>query len=96
MPFAEGRNDIFRDKRLASIGRRYGKTPAQVILIQRGISVIPKSPHPARICENHDVWDFELTAEDMNLIAEMDKGKELFFEHDSLEVARMFGNYRIH
>ena len=98
-PFAEGRNDIFRDKRLVSIGRKYGKTPAQVILrwdIQRGVSVIPKSSHPARICENYDVWDFELTAEDMDLIAEMDKGKELFFEHDSPEMARMFGSYCIH
>ena len=98
-PFAEGRNDIFRDKRLVSIGRKFGKTPAQVILrwdIQRGVSVIPKSSHPARICENYDVWDFELTAEDMDLIAEMDKGKELFFEHDSPEMARMFGSYCIH
>lgn len=98
-PFAEGRNDIFRDKRLVSIGRKYGKTPAQVILrwdIQRGVSVIPKSSHPARIWENYDVWDFELTAEDMDLIAEMDKGKELFFEHDSPEMARMFGSYCIH
>ena len=98
-PFAEGRNDIFRDKRLVSIGRKYGKTPAQVILrwdIQRGISVIPKSSHPARICENYDVWDFELTAEEMKQIASMDKGRELFFEHDSPEMARMFGNYRIH
>ncbi len=98
-PFAEGRNDIFRDKRLVSIGKKYGKTPAQVILrwdIQRGVSVIPKSSHPARICENYDVWDFELAAEDMDLIAEMDKGKELFFEHDSPEMARIFGSYCIH
>ena len=98
-PFAEGRNDIFRDKLLASIGKKYGKTPAQVILrwdIQRGVSVIPKSSHPARIRENYNVWDFELTTEDMKLIAGMDKGKELFFEHDSPEMARMFGNYQIH
>ncbi len=42
------------------------------------------------------MWDFELTTEDMKLIAGMDKGKELFFEHDSPEMARMFGNYQIH
>lgn len=98
-PFAEGRNNIFRDKLLASIGREYGKTPAQVILrwdIQRGISVIPKSSKPARIRENYDIWDFELTAEEMKQIAGMDKGKELFFEHDSPELARMFGHYKIH
>ena len=64
--------------------------------IQRGVSVIPKSSHPARIRENYNVWDFELTTEDMKLIAGMDKGKELFFEHDSPEMARMFGNYQIH
>lgn len=98
-PFAEGRSNIFQDKLLASIGKKYGKTPAQVILrwdIQRGISVVPKSSNPARIRENYDVWDFELAAEDVELIAGMDKGKELFFEHDSPEMARMFGNYCIH
>lgn len=98
-PFAERRNDIFRDKLLASIGRKYDKTPAQVILrwdIQRGVSVVPKSSRPARIRENYDIWDFELTAEEMKQIAGMDKGKELFFEHDSPELARMFGHYKIH
>ncbi len=98
-PFAEGRNDIFRNKLLESIGKKHGKTAAQVILrwdVQWGISVIPKSTNPARIRENYDIWDFELTAEEMKQIGGMDKGKELFFEHDSPEMARMFGNYHIH
>lgn len=98
-PFAEGRNDIFHDKLLTSIGEKYGKTPAQIILrwdVQRGVAVIPKSSHPARIHENYDIWDFELTAEEMKQISSMDKGKELFFEHDSAEMARMFGSYHIH
>lgn len=98
-PFAEGRNDIFQNKLLASIGAKYGKSPAQVILrwdVQRGIAVIPKSSHSSRIRQNYDIWDFELTAEEMKQIAGMDKGRELFFEHDSPEMARMFGNYRIH
>ena len=84
---------------LASIGAEYGKSPAQVILrwdVQRGIAVVPKSSHSSRIRQNYDIWDFELTAEEMKQIAGMDKGRELFFEHDSPEMARMFGNYRIH
>ncbi len=98
-PFAEGRNDIFRHKLLTAIGKKYGKTPAQVILrwdIQRGVAVVPKSSKPARIRENYDIWDFELTTEEMKQIGGMDQGRELFFEHDSPELARMFGNYRIH
>lgn len=98
-PFAEGRNDIFHDKLLTSIGEKYGKTPAQIILrwdVQRGVAVIPKSSHPARIQENYDIWDFELTAGEMKQISGMDKGKELFFEHDSAEMARMFSSYHIH
>lgn len=98
-PFAEGRNDIFRHKLLTAIGRKYGKTAAQVILrwdIQRGIAVVPKSSKPARIRENYDIWDFELTAEEMKQIGGMDQDRELFFEHDSPELARMFGNYQIH
>ena len=98
-PFAEGRNDIFRHKLLTAIGRKYGKTAAQVILrwdIQRGVSVVPKSSKPARIRENYDIWDFELTAEEMKQIGGMDQDRELFFEHDSPELARMFGNYQIH
>ncbi|MDE6456217.1 MAG: aldo/keto reductase [Dysosmobacter sp.] len=98
-PFAEGRNDIFHDKLLTSIGEKYGKTPAQIILrwdVQRGVAVIPKSSHPARIHENYDIWDFELTAGEMKQISSMDKGRELFFEHDSAEMARMFGSYHIH
>ena len=64
--------------------------------IQRGVAVVPKSSQTRRIRENYDIWDFELTAEDMKQIAAMDQGKELFFGHDSPEMARMFGNYRIH
>lgn len=98
-PFAEGRNNIFRDKVLTAIGQKYGKTPAQVILrwnIERGVAVVPKSSKPSRIRENYDVWDFRLTKDDMTAIQKMEGGRELFFEHDSPELARMFGNYRIH
>lgn len=98
-PFAEGRNNIFKNPVLEKIGEKYGKTAAQVILrwnIERGIPCVPKSSRPERIHENFSVWDFSLTKKDMEEIAALDKGKELFFEHDSPELARMFGGYKIH
>ena len=98
-PFAEGRNNIFKNPVLEKIGEKYGKTAAQVILrwnIERGIPCVPKSSRPERIRENFDVWDFSLTKKDMEEITALDKGKELFFEHDSPELARMFGGYKIH
>lgn len=97
-PFAEGRNNLFQDETLTAIGKKYGKTPAQVVLrwnIQRGVAVIPKSSNPKRIWENADIWDFALSDGDMALISAMDGGKELFFEHDSPELARMFGKYQM-
>lgn len=69
--------DLLADSTIASIAAKYGKTPAQVILrwhIQHGLSVIPKSVHPARIAENIDVFDFELTLADVSSIDGMDTG----------------------
>ena len=65
-PFAEGRNDMFTDPTLTSIGKTHGKSVGQVVLrwlIQREVIVIPKSVRPQRMQENFDVFDFELTAE---------------------------------
>ncbi len=83
-PFAEGRNDFFRNGVLAEIGAKYGKSVAQTalrFLIQRGVVVIPKSTHKERMAENLDVFDFALTAGDMAAITALDKGKSLFFSH---------------
>ncbi|SHI75063.1 aldo/keto reductase [Desulfosporosinus lacus] len=83
-PFAEGKNNLFGDETLKSIGNRYNKSNAQVALrylIQRGVAVIPKSVHKERMIQNIDVFDFELTEEDMNLIADLDTGESLFFSH---------------
>lgn len=77
-PFAEGMNGMFTNPTLNSIAQKHGKTTAQVILrwnIQRGVSVIPKSVHCNRINENIDVWNFELTTEDMAEIAALDLGR---------------------
>lgn len=83
-PFAEGRNDFFTNKVLSDIGAKYGKSVAQTalrFLIQSGVVVIPKSVHHERIQQNFDVFDFELSAEDMQTVAKLDTGKSLFFSH---------------
>lgn len=80
--FGEGRNDMFADPILTEIGKKYGKTTAQVILrwhLQRGIVIIPKSVHYERMVENFNVFDFELSAEDMDKIAALDKKRECLF-----------------
>lgn len=83
-PFAEGRNDFFTNKVLSDIGAKYCKSVAQTalrFLIQSGVVVIPKSVHHDRIEQNFNVFDFELSAEDMQTIAKLDTGKSLFFSH---------------
>lgn len=93
-PFAEGQNDIFRNEILAAIGEKYGKTPAQVILRwmrQSNIIAIPKSVHKERIYENYDIDDFELSAQDVHEIEQMDTGKSLI-----LDVPAQDEVYRLH
>ena len=83
-PFAEGKNNIFRNEVLVSIAEKQGKTVAQVILrwlTQRDIIVIPKSVRKDRMVENFDIFNFELTQEDMNSIRQLDTGTSLFFDH---------------
>lgn len=83
-PFAEGRNDIFKNELLAAIGKKYNKSIAQVILrwlTQRGIIVIPKSVKKERMAENFNVFDFELSDEEMQTIATLDTNQSLFFDH---------------
>ncbi len=97
-PFAEGRNDLFTDPTLSGIGAAHGKSVAQVVLrwlIQREVVVIPKSVRPERMAENLDVFDFQLTDDEMARIAEMDTGASLFFDHrDPVMVSRL-GNARV-
>ena len=83
-PFAEGKNDLFTDPTLSEIGAAHGKSVAQVVLrwlTQRGVVVIPKSVRPDRMRENLEVFDFELTDEQMARIATLDTGESLFFDH---------------
>ncbi|MGD1046433.1 MAG: aldo/keto reductase, partial [Bacteroidota bacterium] len=81
-PFAEGKNDIFKNELLLSIAGKYKKSNAQVILrwlTQRKVVAIPKSVRTERIAENFNIFDFELSYEDMDVIASLDTKKSLFF-----------------
>lgn len=83
-PFAEGKNNLFSNETLKAVGDKYNKSIAQVALrylIQRGVSVLPKSVNKERMKQNFDVFNFELAEEDMNLIATLDKEESLFFSH---------------
>ncbi|WP_412989863.1 aldo/keto reductase [Pediococcus siamensis] len=95
-PFAEGKHDIFKNETIAQIGEKYGKSNGQVILrwlLQRGITVIPKSVHPQRMAENINVFDFELSADDMTKLATLDKHESQFFDHrDPVAIEQIFGS----
>lgn len=97
-PFAEGRKDFFTDPVLTEIGKKYGKSAAQValrFLIQSNVVVIPKSTHKERMEQNFDVFDFTLNAEDMSAIQKLDEGESLFFSHyDPATVEMITGLHR--
>ena len=83
-PFAEGRKDFFTNPTLQAIGAKYGKSVAQTalrFLIQSDVVVIPKSTHKERMAENLDVFDFQLSQEDMVAIRALDDGQSAFFSH---------------
>ena len=93
-PFAEGKNNIFQNELLLSIGTKYGKSVAQIILrwlTQREIVVIPKSVRKERIEENFNIFDFELSAEDMNAIVALDTKQSLFFDHRDPAMVKFLG-----
>lgn len=83
-PFAEGRNNLFSNPILQDIASRYDRSVAQVVLrwlIQRQVVTIPKSVNPERIRQNFAIFDFQLTDQDMNLIASLDTSASLFTDH---------------
>ncbi|CUU79327.1 aldo/keto reductase family oxidoreductase [Campylobacter hyointestinalis subsp. hyointestinalis] len=97
-PFGEGKSGMFSNQTIASIGKKYGKTNAQVILrwlIQRGVVVIPKTVRKERMIENISVFDFSLDESDMSLMAGLDSGKSLFLDHrDPEKVKFLNGLFR--
>ena len=96
-PLAEGRNNFFTNPVLEEIGKKYGKSVAQVALrwlIQRDVIIIPKSVHVERMQQNLDIFDFELAQEDMAAIAALDTKQSLFFDHHAPDVVKMFMGWR--
>lgn len=96
-PLAEGRNNFFTNPVLEAIGKKYGKSVAQVALrwlIQRDVIIIPKSVHVERMQQNLDIFDFELSQDDMAAIAGLDTKQSLFFDHHAPEVVKMFMGWK--
>lgn len=96
-PLAEGRNGFFTNELLGEIGKRYGKTIPQVALrwlLQRGVIIIPKSTHKERMAENFNIFDFELSPNEMARIESLDTNQSLFFDHHDGEVTKMFMGWR--
>lgn len=98
-PFSEAQKDIFHHRTLAKIADKQGRTTAQVILrwhLQRGIPTIPKTVHTARMAENLDIFDFELTAQEIERIAGMDIGHSEIIDHHCFSTARQLNSVKIH
>ncbi|MBP7526730.1 MAG: aldo/keto reductase [Syntrophorhabdaceae bacterium] len=98
-PFAEGKNNIFRNDVLLSIAEKNGKSVAQVILrwlTQRGVVAIPKSVRKERMAENFNIFDFDLSAEDMNAITTLDSKQSAFFDHRDPAMVKVLGVRKIH
>ena len=91
-PFAEGKNNMFTNETLVSIGEKYGKSSAQValrFLTQEGVIVIPKSVKKERMEQNLNIFDFKLSNDELDKIRALDTGKSLFFSHYDPETVEM-------
>ena len=92
-PFAEGRQGMFTNPTLTEIGQAHGRTAAQValrFLVQDGVIVIPKTTHRERMRENLDIWDFQLSDQEMDRLRAMDTGKSAFMNHEDPETVEDF------
>lgn len=97
-PFAEGKNGLFQNEVLAAVGKKYGKSIAQVVLrwlIQREIVAIPKSVRKERMAENFDVFDFELDADDLAAVATLDQKSSSFFDHRDPAMVKWLGTRKL-
>ncbi len=97
-PFAEGKNDLFKNELLASIGKKYNKSIAQVVLrwlTQRGIVAIPKSVRKERIEENLNIFDFRMSDADMKSIQTLDQKISAFFDHRDPAIIKWLANRKI-
>jgi len=97
-PFAEGKNNLFHNELLASIGKKYNKSIAQVVirwLTQRGVIAIPKSVRRSRMEENFNIFDFWLSNEDMEAIKALDTNESLFFDHRNPAMVKWLGERKL-
>ena len=97
-PLAEGRNNLFQNELLLLIAAKYKKSVAQVVLrwlTQRGVVAIPKSVKKERIKENFNIFDFELSIEDMKSITTLDLKKSSFFDHHDPEIIKWMGSRKL-
>lgn len=97
-PFAEGKNDMFKNEVLGGIGKKYNKSIAQVVLrwlTQRGIVAIPKSVRKERMQENINIFDFQLSAEEMETIKMLDSGTSSFFDHRDPAMVKWLGERKL-
>jgi len=97
-PFAEGKNDLFKNELLKSIGAKYNKSIGQVVLrwhIQRGIVTIPKSVRKERMAENMNIFDFELNQEEMEKIKTLDTNTSSFFDHRDPKMVKWLGERKL-
>jgi 2,5-diketo-D-gluconate reductase A len=97
-PFAEGLGNMFGNEVLASIAEKHNKSVAQVVLrwlVQREVVVIPKSVRKERVIENIDIFDFELSAEDIEQISTLDTRESLFLSFHDPKSAKMLGTSRV-
>lgn len=98
-PMAEGKHNIFAHPVLSEIGAKYGKSAAQVALrwnTQRGVVIIPKSTHRARMEENLYIWDFELSEEDMEAVGKLDLGHSEIIDYSTVETVKWLNGWKIH
>jgi 2,5-diketo-D-gluconate reductase A len=97
-PFAEGKNNIFHNDILTAIGKKYNKSVAQVILrwlTQRNVIAIPKSVRKERMAENFNIFDFELSSEDLQTIVTLDTSASLFFDHRNPEMVKWLSERKL-
>lgn len=99
-PLGGGRHNPFDNEMVKEIAAAHGKTVGQVVLrwnVQRGVVVIPKSVHKARIEENFQIWDFTLTEEEMQKISSLDLGYQgTAVKHFDPEFVKMCNTRKIH
>lgn len=97
-PFAEGRNQLFENPVLREIGERHGKSVGQVVLrwlAQRGIASLAKTVRRERMVENLDIFDFELSEDDMARMATLDTVRSSFFSHRDPAVVKWMAERRL-